>query len=158
MKKLVLLFVCMFLCVNTAFAKGNNIDINYDNGIYHIVLKGEKIKKKIKVYASETLKTNKEIHKAANALLTINAGFFDPSNGKTISYVVMDGQTMEDPIMNENLLTNTFLNKNLNKILNRTEFRVVDCYGKLKYEIVPHNTKEDFECYVKEAVQGGAKA
>lgn len=155
MKKLVLLFVCLFLCVNTAFAKGNNIDINYDNGIYHIVLKGEKIKKKIKVYASETLKTNKEIHKAANALLTINAGFFDPSNGKTISYVVMDGQTMEDPIMNENLLTNTFLNKNLNKILNRTEFRVVDCYGKLKYEIVPHNTKEDFECYVKEAVQGG---
>lgn len=62
---------------------------------------------------------------------------------------------MEDPIMNENLLSNTFLNKNLNKILNRTEFRVVDCYGKLKYEIVPHNTKEDFECYVKEAVQGG---
>ena len=42
MKKLVLLFVCMFLCVNTAFAKGNNIDINYDNGIYHTLVMYDK--------------------------------------------------------------------------------------------------------------------
>ena len=158
MKKLFWLFVCLCLCSGTGYTKvkkDSGIDINYENGIYHIVLKGEKIKKRIKVYSSDKLVTNKEFHKSSQALLTVNAGFFDPENGKTFSYVVMDGQTTEDPLLNENLLANPFLNKNLNKILNRTEFRIVDCYGKLKYTIVPHKTKEDFECFVKEAVQGG---
>lgn len=155
MKKLILLFLCVLFCTNSVVAKENNIQINFEDGIYHIVLKGDKIKKKIKVYSSQDLKTNEEIHKASGALLTVNAGFFDPSNGKTISYVVMDGQTVEDPMLNENLLSNSFLNRNLDKILNRTEFRIVDCNGKLHYEIVPHKTGQDFECYTKEAVQGG---
>lgn len=155
MKKLILLFLCVLLCANCVVAKENNIQIDFENGIYHIILKGDKIKKKIKVYSSQDLKTNEEIHKASGALLTVNAGFFDPSNGKTISYVVMDGQTVEDPMLNENLLSNSFLNRNLDKILNRTEFRIVDCNGKMHYEIVPHKTGQDFECYTKEAVQGG---
>lgn len=155
MKKLILLFLSVFLCANCVLAKGNDIQISHDNGIYHIILKGDKIKKKIKVYSSQDLKTNAEIHQASGALLTVNAGFFDPVNGKTISYVVMDGQTVEDPMFNENLLANSFLNRNIDKILNRTEFRIVDCNNKLHYEIVPHKTSQDFECYTKEAVQGG---
>lgn len=138
----------------TVFAK-EPIDIQFDNGIYHITLKGEKIKKSIKTFAVSGLKTNEEVHKASGARLTVNAGFFDPSNQKTISYVVMDGLTYEDPFLNENLLSNPFLRKNLTKILNRTEFRIVQCDKKLKYEMVPHNTPVDFACDVKYSVQGG---
>ena len=154
MKKLLLILFGIILTSNLAIAK-EPIDITYDYGIYHIVLKGEKIKKKIKVYSTQSLKTNAEIHRESGARLTFNAGFFDPKNQKTISYVTIESQTYEDPMVNENLLSNTFLRKNLSKILNRTEFRIVACDNKYKYEMVPHNTPVDFGCDVRQAVQGG---
>lgn len=155
MKKIFLLFLGIVLLQTCAFAK-DDIDIKYNDGIYHITLSGEKIIKKVKVYATSGLRTNAEIHKASGAKLTVNGGYFDPQNEKTISYVTMDGQIYEDPMLNENLLANSFLRKNLNKILNRTEFRVVECDRKVfKYEMVPHNTPVDFACEVKYAVQGG---
>lgn len=153
MKKLFLIFMAI-LVSGTAIAK-EPIDIKFDDGIYHITLKGDKIKKKIKVHAVSGLKTNAEVHKESGARLTVNAGYFDPANKKTISYVTMESQTYEDPMMNENLLGNAFLRKNLNKILNRTEFRIVECDSKYKYEMVPHNTPIDFACDMKYAVQGG---
>lgn len=154
MKKLLLILFAFILTSNFVSAK-EPIHIKYDDGIYHIVLSGEKIKKKVKVYAASGLKTNAEVHKESGARLTVNAGFFDPQNQKTISYVTMESQTYEDPMFNENLLANPFLRKNLSKILNRTEFRVVECDGKLKYEIVSHNTPVDFTCDIRQAVQGG---
>ena len=155
MKKIFLIILSLFILPNYAFAK-DNIEISYDNGIYHIILSGEKIKKKIKVYASPGLKTISEIHRESGAKLTVNAGYFDPENQKSISYVIMDSQTYEDPMLNENLLANAFLRKNLSKILNRTEFRVVECdNNNWKYEMVPHNSPVDFACDVKYAVQGG---
>ncbi len=154
MKKFwLVILMCFLFGVNASYAEP--IDIKYDDGIYHITLKGEKVKKKIKVYASEALATNEEVHKQSGALLTINAGFFDPENEKTISYVRMGGQTVEDPIFNENLIGNPVLRKNMSKILNRTEFRILECGGKYKYEMVPHNTPIDFSCFAMEAVQGG---
>ena len=155
MKKLLILLLGLVMTVNCAFAAGSNIDIKFENGIYDIHLKGEKIKRKIAVHAVNSLKTNKEVHKESGATLTVNAGYFDPQNEKTISYVVINRQTYEDPIMNENLLGNPFLRKNLAKILNRTEFRIVDCDNKYRYEMVPHNTPVDFTCDVVHAVQGG---
>lgn len=131
------------------------IDVNYDDGIYHIVLSGDKMKKQIQFVSSSNLITNKEAHNNAQSLLTVNAGFFDPNNQKTISYVVNDYQTVEDPIFNENLLLNPVLRKNLKSIMNRTEFRVLDCDSKLKYEIAPHDSKVDFLCSIKTSAQGG---
>ena len=129
--------------------------MDYNNGIYHFVLSGDKIKKEIQFVSSANLITNKEIHNNTQALLTINAGFFDPKNQKTISYVVNEYQTLEDPIFNENLILNPVLRKNLKSILNRTEFRVLDCDSKLKYEIAQHNSKVDFLCSIKTSAQGG---
>lgn len=155
MKKLFTLLLGLLISVNGACAMNDNIDIDYSDGIYHITLKGEKIKKHIKAHAVNSLQTNKEVHKASGATLTINAGYFDPKNEKTISYVVINRQTYEDPIMNENLLSNPFLRRNLAAILNRTEFRIVDCDNKYKYEMVPHNTPVDFGCGIVQAIQGG---
>lgn len=131
------------------------IDVSYDDGIYHVILSGDKIKKKIQFVSSPNLITNREAHNTSGSLLTINAGFFDPKNQKTISYIVNDSQTVEDPLFNENINLNPALRQNLTKILNRTEFRVVDCDSKLKYEIAQHNAKLDFMCSVVTSAQGG---
>ena len=153
MKKILVLLISLFIGAGICCA--GPVDIDYNDGIYHIVLKGDKVKKKVRVYASPNLVTNEEVHKQSGALLTINAGYFDPQNSKTVSYVTMGSQTVEDPMFNENLYSNPLLRKNLSKILNRTEFRVVECDNKYKYEIVPHKTPVDFACTVMEAVQGG---
>ncbi len=154
MKKL--LIILAILCFATPVYAKNPIEIKKDDGIYHIILHGEKIKKKIHFNLSEGLITNSVAHKTKMAELTVNAGFFDPENQKTISYIVTDGVTAEDPLFNTNLMNNPLLRKNLDKILNRTEFRVLDCYdGKFRYEIVPHDAKTDFGCTIKTSAQGG---
>ena len=152
MKKF-LLFTLMFMSIGAAIAAP--IEVQYENGIYHIILSGDKMKKQIQFVSSSNLITNKEAHNNASSLLTINAGFFDPNNQKTISYVVNDYQTVEDPVFNENLMINPILRRNLKPILNRTEFRVLDCDSKLKYEIASHDSKLDFLCSVKTSAQGG---
>ncbi|MCQ2743754.1 MAG: phosphodiester glycosidase family protein, partial [bacterium] len=135
----------------------NNIEVDFDNGIYHIILKGNRIKKKMEFVSSSNLITNREAHRLSNSELTVNAGFFDPKNQKTISYIINDYQVAEDPIFNSSLMTNSVLRKNMKAILNRTEFRVLDCDGKLRYEIAEHNAKTDFLCSIKTSAQGGPR-
>lgn len=151
MKKIILLLICLFILSPVKA----NINMEYIDGVYHFVLSGERIKKRIQFISSANLITNSEAHNNSGAILTINAGFFDPKNQKTISYIVNDYQTIEDPLFNENLVLNPVLRKNLKSILNRTEFRVLDCDGKLKYEIASHDSKVDFMCSIKTSAQGG---
>lgn len=153
MRKIILtLFLLMF---TSQVLHAAPITVDYDDGIYHIVLSGNKVKKQIQFISSQNLITNREAHKKSNSLLTINTGFFDPKNQKTISYIVNDFQTVEDPVFNENIFSNPDLRQNFQKIMNRTEFRILDCDSKLKYEIAPHNAKLDFQCSVKTSAQGG---
>ena len=74
---------------------------------------------------------------------------------QTISYIVNDFQIVDDPIFNKNLMLNPVLRQNLRSVLNRTEFRVLECDGKLKYEIAEHGAKVDFLCSIKTSAQGG---
>lgn len=152
MKKILLLFIS-FVTFGMVFA--SPIDVNYEDGVYHIVLSGNNIKKRLQFVSSPNLITNKEAHNNSRSEFTINTGFFDPKNQKTISYIVYDYQTVEDPIFNENLMQNPVLRRNMKSILNRTEFRVLDCDGKLKYEIASHDSKTDFLCSIKTSAQGG---
>ena len=152
MKKFLLLSL---LALSTLAAFASPIKVDNEDGIYHIVLTGDKVKKQIQFISSPSLITNREAHKKAGSLLTINTGFFDPKNQKTISYIVNDYQTVEDPLFNDNVMANPVLRQNLQKIINRTEFRVLDCDSKLKYEIAQHNSKIDFMCSVKTSAQGG---
>lgn len=156
MKKYLLLAI-LFTCIITSsvLAFCEPIQVNYENGIYHIILDGNKINKKIEFVASEKLITNKEAHEKRNSILTINAGFFDPHNQKTISYVVQDRNTVADPLFNEELLMNPVLRQNLDKIIDRTEFRVVECNSKYRTEIVPHKTPVEFPCSIVTSAQGG---
>jgi len=153
MKKIIIALILIF-CINPVFAK-QDIKIDYDNGIYHIVLSGNKIKKRIKFVASENLITNREAHKNSGSILTINTGFFDPETGKTMSYVVTDRNTAVDPMFTDSILYNPVLSRNREKILNRTEFRIVECNNKYHYEIAPHKSDVDFGCAIITSAQGG---
>jgi len=152
-----LIVICLILAalVPTVWAACEPVEMDFQDGIYHIKLSGKKVEKGLKFVSSEKLVTNKEAHLASGSKLTINTGFFDPKNQKTISYIVTDGQIAADPLMNENLLSNPLLRQNIDKIINRTEFRVVNCDGKIHYEIVPHKTGLDFACSVVTSAQGG---
>ncbi len=154
MKKIFILLLTIICIASNVFAS-SGIDMEFSDGIYHFILSGNKIKKQIKFVSSPSLITNLEAHTKANSILTINTGFFDPKNQKTISYIVNDYQTVEDPLFNENLMNNAILRRNLKKILNRTEFRILDCDSKLKYEITQHNSNVDFMCSVVTSAQGG---
>ena len=156
MKKIYLVLIALFF--TTLISWGTicePVDIKYHDGIYHIVLEGKKVEKGLKFVSSEKLITNKEAHISGGSQLTINTGFFDPKNQKTISYIVTDGQIVADPLFNENLLSNSLLRQNIDKIVDRTEFRVVNCDGKISYEIVPHKTGTEFGCFVSTSAQGG---
>ena len=154
MKKLICTLLLMTITAIPCFA--SDIDVSFNDGIYHIVLKGEKIKKRIKFISNDSLITNKEVHKMTGSRLTVNAGYFDPNNQKSISYIVTDRNTAEDPLFNESLLSNPVLRRHIDKITNRTEFRIVECYdGKMHYEIVPHKSPLDFGCNIITSAQGG---
>lgn len=155
MKLFKLIISILFVLLLSIPANAGDISMSHDNGIYHFILKGEKIKKKIKFITSEDLITNREAHIKSNGILTVNAGFFDPKNGKTISYVVTDRMTSADPMFNSALLANPFFRKNMNTILNRTEFRVIQCGNKFQYDIVSHKSNVPFGCALITSAQAG---
>ena len=155
MKNIKIFLISLLVLVAVKTPASANISIDKNDGIYHIVLKGEKIKKRIKFIASEDLITTREAHFNRKSTLTVNAGFFDPKNGKTISYVVSDRVVSADPMFNTSLLSNSFFRKNMTKILNRTEFRVTQCGNNLEYSIVPHNAEIPFGCQLITSAQGG---
>lgn len=90
-----------------------------------------------------------------SAIAGINAGFFDPNNKLTTSYVVSQGKIAANPIENRNFLENPDLYPFLVKMLNRSEFRVMDCHGKRKYAIAKHQDSLGFRCSLVHSVQAG---
>lgn len=152
-KKFLFMIFCLCIFSNSVYAKP--ITLKYDDGIYYIKLKGKNIQKQIEFVTSDKLTTNKNIHKSYNSLLTINTGFFDPRTGETISYIVTDGKTTADPTLNKNFMTSKTLQPHLDKILNRTEFRVLKKKNKYIYEITSHNVpiKKGYELVT--SAQGG---
>ncbi|PSR17148.1 hypothetical protein C8255_14130 [filamentous cyanobacterium CCP3] len=85
----------------------------------------------------------------------INAGFFDPNNGLTTSYVVQAGALVADPSQNERLVGNPDLASYMDRILNRSEFRRYDCDGAPSYDITFHSDPVPAGCALVDAVGAG---
>ena len=150
------LFLLLFVIssfVSPAVSK--EISISKDNGIYHIILKGEKIKKKIKFVSSDALITNKEAHQKSKAKLTVNAGFFDVKNGKTVSYVTIDNKLVGDVKKHPALIKSLENEKRLDKVLSRGELRILNKKNHLKFDIVSHNAPVKKGYTIKHAIQAG---
>lgn len=151
MYKLILVILCLFIGVG-AYAE-NSYNISFENGIYHITIPYNKHQNRINFILSDSLVTNKTIHKQEKAIFTLNTGFFDPNNGKTISYIYTNGKEAESPLFNENLINNPYIMANWNKISNRPEFRVIKQNGCWIYDITEHNTPYQGELIT--SAQGG---
>ncbi|MBE9140752.1 phosphodiester glycosidase family protein [Nodosilinea sp. LEGE 07088] len=88
-------------------------------------------------------------------IAAINAGFFDPNNGLTTSYVVQDGTLVADPNENQRLVGNPDLASYMDQILNRSEFRRYACDGAPRYDITFHSDPVPMGCTLVDAVGAG---
>ena len=125
-------------------------------GVYVIQVNSSKSRTKLKPVVVSDLETNFDVYKRLHPRFIVNAGFFDPKNQKTVSYVTIDGQVVLDPTQNENLMSNTALKPYIDKILNRSEFRILeDSNGKIAYDIAHHKdvVKDGFK--IKHSIQAG---
>lgn len=152
MKKLFLILLIAFVQL-PVFAQ--DIKVSEANGMYHIILAGNKIKKKIEFVQSDKLITNQCIHQKYDSRLTINTGFFDLKNQKTISYIVNDKKIIADPTENFSLMNSKELQPYMDKILNRSELRILKCGRKYKYDIARHNDPVCNCCKLIASAQGG---
>lgn len=131
-----------------------NIEVIEKNGIY-IFRIPDKGGYSLKPYVSEKLVYNKDVFQQTGAELVVNAGYFDIKNEETTSYVVVDNYLALDPTLNNNLMDNEQLKPHLKEILNRTELRILDCNGEVRYDICAHNAKVPYRCKIKHSLQAG---
>lgn len=126
-----------------------------DGTIYALVLPIES-QYRVKPAVDDELATVETFTKNnPNAVFTINAGYFDPVNKETASYVTIDGKQVLDPTTNKRLTENTGLTPYLARIFNRSEFRAYDCASGVRYDIVPHNAKVPSGCQLTDALGAG---
>lgn len=86
----------------------------------------------------------------------INAGFFDPKNKSTLSFAYKNAVPISDPSANRGLMGNKNLTPFIANILNRTEFRVMDCRPpSVKYSIQRHFDPIPSNCKIKNSIQAG---
>lgn len=110
---------------------------------------------------SAELQTLSEFATQPETVAAINAGFFDPANGLTTSYIVQDGQIVADPRQNDRLMQNPNLAPYLPEILNRSEFRRYRC-GALgqeinQYAIARRSDPAPPGCTLQDALGGGPR-
>lgn len=107
-------------------------------------------------FVDNLLETNLDVFNKTKARFVVNAGFFDPKNKKTVSYLISDSNIVLDPTKNENLTENVALKPYLDKIFNRSEFRILqDSKGKFLYDIACHNDKIPDGYTLKHSIQAG---
>ena len=82
LKKIFIGLILCFAGLSMVFA--GDITCEFNDGIYHIVIPEET---NIEFVSSEHLKTNRQVFEETKARLVVNAGFFDPKNEKTISFI-----------------------------------------------------------------------
>lgn len=106
---------------------------------------------------SESVATVDKLAKLApgTPLMAINAGYFDPKNKMTTSYIVVNGKIAASPIENRDFLENPAMFPYLEKMLNRTEFRVLNCGKGSTFSIAKHRDSIKGHCKLLHSIQAG---
>ena len=100
MKKLLtILYILIFALPLYAADKIKYTD-NKD-GVYVFEINTKKYGDKIKPVMTKKVVTPKKLYEDDCYDLVVNGGFFDVKNGKSVSYVVVDGETISD--VNDNV-------------------------------------------------------
>ncbi len=104
---------------------------------------------------SQKVDTVEEFSHKYRAIAILNAGFFDPVNQKSTSYIILSGQIVADPKENERLVNNPKLKPYLNQIFNRAEFRRYSCGQITRYDIALHRESAPTGCQLIDAIGAG---
>jgi Phosphodiester glycosidase len=104
---------------------------------------------------SDSLETVEEFAERESAIAVLNAGFFDPQNQKSTSFVTLNGVQVADPRQNERLMENPDLLPYLDRILNRTEFRRYRCIQLERFDLARHLDPVPANCEIVDAIGGG---
>jgi hypothetical protein len=104
---------------------------------------------------AQSVGTVEQFAQQSRAIAAINAGFFDPQNQKSTSYVTVRGRQIADPKLNERLVNNPDLAPYLPKIFNRSEFRHYRCEETTRYDIALHADPPLKDCELVVAIGGG---
>jgi hypothetical protein len=102
-----------------------------------------------------TVSTIKEFAQQSGAIAVLNAGFFDPKNQQTTSYITLKGKLVADPRQNERLMGNPDLANYLDKILDRSEFRQYRCKNTVRYDIARHSAPVPSDCQMEHSLGAG---
>ena len=166
MKKLFILFFALILCSINLVLANDKEEINFpkrqaisyfqdEEGVYVFKIQTAKLKEEVKPFVSDGLMTTQQVYDDNKFTLVVNGGFFDGKNKKTVSFVVINGETAADPNNNENLIGNKYLEPYMEKILNRSELRIYDFQGYSVYDITPHSEPVPINCTLKHSLQAG---
>ena len=91
-----------------------------------------------------------------NTLAVLNAGFFDPMNTLSTSWIISQQATIGNPTKNPSLMENPRLKTYLPAIIEqRPELRAYQCKDKLTYAIEPHHAPA--ACTIRWAVGAGPR-
>ncbi len=104
---------------------------------------------------SQKVDTVEKFAQKHRAVAILNAGFFDPANQKSTSYVILQGKLVANPKENERLVNNPNLQSYLSQIFNRTEFRRYSCGQTVRYDIVLHSASQLAGCQLVDAIGAG---
>ncbi|HEY9907472.1 MAG TPA: phosphodiester glycosidase family protein [Thermosynechococcaceae cyanobacterium] len=104
---------------------------------------------------ASTTATVEEFAQTHRAIAVLNAGFFDPQNQKTTSYITIASKRVADPQQNERLMENPKLASYLDRILNRSEFRRYQCGQAVRYDITFHSQPLPAGCELRDAIGAG---
>ncbi|WP_051463589.1 phosphodiester glycosidase family protein [Leptolyngbya sp. PCC 6406] len=110
---------------------------------------------RVQVAVAEGLNLVQDLAPQVGAIAAVNAGFFDPQNGLTTSYITIGGSLIADPRQNLRLMENPDLQSYLDAILDRSEFRIYDCGDRQRYGIMPHSAPIPEACTLDAAVGAG---
>lgn len=107
--------------------------------------------------AVDTLSSIQSLYNQHKPLAAINAGFFDPSNQQTVSYIQLTNGTILDPKANSHLTNNPGLAPYLSAVFNRSELRQYQCgtLPAIRHAITPRNAPVPSQCTLQFAIGGG---
>ena len=142
MKKNIFLILILFLMIFTpVFAEDKITLANDDLGVYVFKINTKKYGQKIKPVVTPKLMTPEKLYDDGCFDLVVNGGFFDVVNGKSVSYVTVDGELVADVEEHKELTETLKKEQRLN--------------NKLKLDIAYHNDPIQKGYKIKHALQAG---
>jgi hypothetical protein len=112
---------------------------------------------RIDIATADRLETVRNLAEKNDALAAINAGFFDPNNGQTTSFIVRGGKLIADPRKNARFINNPDLQPYLSRMLNRGEWRQYRCRNGEKFSIAFHADPIPSGCEIRNSIGAGPR-